>query len=288
MSQDNQQENQQVDLSKQRVILEMAATGSVEVRRDFEYPPGGGRTMDLYSPPDHRPGEPRPAVVIVAGYPDPGYERFVGCKFKQMGWTVSWAELIAASGLVAVTYANREPAADLDHLLDHLRNEAGPLGIDADRLGLLASSGNGPLALSALLKPGREELQCAALCYPYTLDPVGGGEGAGEQAAGDQAAAGGVAKAAATFGFANPCAGKTAADLAPGTRLLIVRAGDDQTPGLNATLDPFVAEALACGLPLSLANHPSGSHAFDLLDDGPETRALIRQVLAFLQISLTG
>lgn len=270
------QEKPQIDLAKQRVVLEMAATGSVGVRRDVEYPPGGGRTMDLYRPPDQRPDEPRPAVVIVAGYPDPGFERFAGCKFKQVGWTVSWAELIAASGLVAVTYANREPAADLDHLLDHLRDEAGPLGIDAGRLGLLAGSGNGPLALSALMQTGREELQCAALCYPYTLDPVGG----------ETDDAGGVAEAAATFGFANPCAGKSAADLSPGTRLLIVRAGDDQTPGLNATLDPFVADALACGLPLSLANHPSGPHAFDLLDDGAESRAILRQVLAFLEISL--
>jgi hypothetical protein len=55
-------------------------------------------------------------------------------------------------------------------------------------------------------------------------------------------------------------------------------------PGLNALIDRFVPAAIARGLPLTLVNHPTGPHSFELLDDSPTTRAVVQQVLAFLQI----
>src|SRR5258708_29067488 len=89
--------------------------GGVTVRRDVEFGAndGGPLLMDLYYPPDAASGTQIPAVVVVAGYPDPGFERMLGCKFKDMGSSVSWGRLLAASGLVAITYADREPEADL-------------------------------------------------------------------------------------------------------------------------------------------------------------------------------
>ena len=69
--------------------------------------------MDMYYPPDSKSGARIPAVVVVAGFPDVGYEAKVGCKFKEMGSSISWGQLMAASGLVAITYTNREPATDI-------------------------------------------------------------------------------------------------------------------------------------------------------------------------------
>jgi hypothetical protein len=40
---------------------------------------------------------------------------------------------------------------------------------------------------------------------------------------------------------------------------------------------------LAANLPLTLANHAEGLHAFDLFDDRAATRAAVGQVLGFLQ-----
>lgn len=267
MSRDTGEEH----ISKREVVYTLPGTGAVKVRRDVGYvaADGGPLTMDIYQPPGA--GAPTPAVVIVAGFPDPGFEARVGCKFKEMGSSVSWARLLAASGLSAVTYANREPEADLHALLGHVRRHSAGLGIDAGRLGLWASSGHVTLALSALMREPEEHLKCAALCYGYTLDPAG---------------ACGVAEAAARWGFANPCAGRSVADLPPRTPLFVARAGRDQMPGLNDALDHFLSAALARNLPLTLSNHPDGPHAFDLFHDSEASREIIRQILTFLRSHL--
>lgn len=264
-----------MDIAKRTVLYQLPGMEAVEVRRDLAVPAGeaGSFAMDLYSPPGSTGGEPPPAVIIVAGYPDPGFERIVGCRFKEMGSTVSWARLIAASGMAAIAYANREPAADLRALLAHLRGNAAALGIDERRIGLWASSGNAPLALSLLLREGGEEVRCAALCYPYLLDLDG---------------ATSVAETASRFGFVNPCAGKTVEDLRPDVPLFVARAGRDEMPQLNATLDRFLAHALPLNLPITLVNHPRGPHAFELLDDGATTREVVGQLLAFLRCHLLG
>jgi acetyl esterase/lipase len=62
----------------------------------------------------------------------------------------------------------------------------------------------------------------------------------------------------------------------------VARAGLD-SPWLNAGLDRFVERALAAGATIDLLNHPHGRHAFDVLDDDPRSRQIIRRTLAFLQ-----
>src|SRR5436190_5835648 len=94
--------------------------------------------MDFYYPPDWKGGVRMPAVVIVTGYPDPGFEKMFGCKFKDTGSSTSWGRLIAASGMIAIAYSNSEPEPDLHALLDHVRDRAEDFGVDENRLGLWA------------------------------------------------------------------------------------------------------------------------------------------------------
>ena len=260
-------------ITKKTVVYRIPFMDDVQIQRDLVYEAGDACAleMDIYHPPDWRRGTRTPAVVIVAGFPDPGFETRVGCKFKEMGSTVSWGRLMAASGLAAITYTNREPATDVHALLRHVRQHADELGIDADRIGLWASSGNVPVALSVLMRDGVWCPRCAVLCYGYTLD-VGGADA--------------VAGAAKVWGFANPCAGKVVADLPPGVPLLVTRAGRDEMPRLNETLDRFMSEALTHNLPLTFVNHPTAPHAFDLFDDGETSREIIRQTLAFMRLHL--
>jgi hypothetical protein len=231
--------------------------------REVEY--ATGRVIELYTPPGAT-GR-LPAVVFVAGYADPGSEQVFGCKLKDMASYVSWGRLVAASGpskMIGVTYTNREPT-DAHAMLAYLRDHAAELGIDDQRLAIWACSGNVPLAMSLL-----DGMRCAALCYGIMGDRDGGTE---------------TAQAAAMFRFANP--GTTVEQL-PRIPLFLARAGRDQLPGLLVALDRFVAAAIAQGLPITLANHPTGPHAFDLLDDSPTTRANVQQIVAFLQIHLVG
>jgi acetyl esterase/lipase len=187
---------QEEHISRKKVLYDLPGTAAVTVQMDIPYGASGddALTMDLYRPPDAQSGTPLPAVIIVAGYPDPGFQRMLGCNFKEMGSTTSWARLIAASGTIAVTYTNCEPIADAHTLLRFLRDNATTLGINTTRLALCASSGNAPLALSLL----RNDITCAALCYPLTLDLDGHTE---------------VADAAATFKFANPLGASSIHDL---------------------------------------------------------------------------
>jgi hypothetical protein len=238
------------DMATKRVLLELPGMDALHVQRDLDVQ--GVRT-DVYTPP----GPSRGTVVIVAGYPDAGFQKFVGCSFKDLGSTESWARLIAVSGMKVVTYANREPIADLHTVVGTLEP---PIGI-------WASSGNAPLALSLLAHDAPVRVACAALCYPFTLDLDGATH---------------VAGAASTYHFANPATGELRTDVP----LFLARAGRDTFPGLNETLDRFVTHALTRNLPLTLVNHPEGPHAFDLEHDSDTTRTIVRQVLAFLRAHL--
>jgi len=261
------------DITKKGLVYDMPGTADVLVRRDLEFTGADGSPllMDMYLPP----GElgPLPAVVLVSGYKDEGALKMLGCRFKEMQSNVSWARLIAASGMAAVMYTNREPAADFLAALSHVRRTGASLGVDAGRLGLWASSGHVPVALSAFVRGAPVSVKCAALLYGFTLDLDGGS---------------GVANNAKQFGFATPCAGKSVDDLAKDVPIFLARAGRDHFSGLNEAMDRFVAKTLAANVPLTVVNHAQGPHGFDLFDDSGTSRHVITQVLGFLGSELTG
>jgi hypothetical protein len=268
------EESRTNDISKRVVVYRMPETDTVTVRRDVVYrsTDAGDLTMDVYRPPDAAADARVPAVVLVAGYPDHGVVKFLGCRFKELGSSTSWASLIAASGVAAIAYANREPEGDLHAVLGYVRENAASLGIDERRIGVWASSGNVPLALSVLMRPDLAPIRCAALCYGFLLDTEGTTV---------------VADASKAYGFSNPCAGRAVADLPSDLPLFLARAGRDEFPHLNETLDRFVADALARNMPVTVANHATGPHAFDLLDDTDDSREVVRQILAFLRFRLS-
>ncbi len=261
------------DVAKTPVFHELPGADAIHVRHDLPFASVDGDvlTMDVYSPAGQEDGIHLPAIIIVSGYPDLGVRRIIGCRHKEMASVVCWARMIAASGLVAIAYENRDPARDLDDLLAHVGQNAASLGIDGNAIGVWACSGNGPLALSLLMRGDHPATKCAVLCYPFTVDLE-------EHTA--------VADASQAFGFVNACAGRTVGDIRRDARMFVARAGRDGTPGLNETLDRFVTHALACNLPLTLANHAEGPHAFDLFDDSHETRTVIDQALLFMRSAL--
>src|SRR5262249_54369607 len=147
------------------------------------------------------------------------------------------------------------------------------LEIDVTQMGLLASSGNVPNALSLLMQNANSSIKCAVLNYGFMLDLDG---------------ATAVADASSTFRFVNPCAGKTIDDLNANIPLFITSAGQDQFAGLNQSRDRFVSHALRRNLPVTFVNHPGAPHAFDMLDDGSTSRHIIGEILAFLKFHLLG
>ena len=262
--------SQNVDLraiAERRVVYRMPGMSEVTVRRDFTYraADGSAQPLDVYYPP--APAGPQPAVLVVTGYADAGVHRIFGRYAKDIGSNVSWCELLAASGMIAVTYVNTDPAADAVAVLEHVIANGAPIGIDASRIGVWSSSGNVPNALSLLMRR-HAVVKCAALLYGVMLDLDGSNA---------------VAELAQTIRFVTPAAGRTPADLPPDLPLCIARAGRDETPRLNETIDRFVAHALAHNLPMMVLNHHTGPHAFDAVDDSDASRDVVRRVLAFLR-----
>lgn len=223
--------------------------------------------MDLYYPPRETDHERWPVVVIVAGYRGMMEPHPTALTYKEIGWTLSMCQLIAVSGMVAIAYTNRDPVADVQALFEHVHERASAMRIEPTRVGVLAVSGNVPTALTTFLRDAKRPPACAVFGYGCLLDLDGRTD---------------VAEAARQFGFVNASAGRTLGDLRGDVPLLITRAGRDQFPAMNASIDCFVAHSLRANLPITFANHAEGSHAFDLFDDSHTSRDILRQTLQFL------
>jgi hypothetical protein len=257
------------DVFTRRVCLQLDGMDAVAVHRDVTYSPTDrGLRFDVYYPREETDDRRWPVVVIVAGYPGTTEPRPTEVTYKGIGWTVSMCQLIAVSGMAAIAYTNRDPVPDLQALLEHIHEHARSLRIDSTRVGILAASGNAPTALATVTEHASRTPACAVFAYGCLLDLDGATD---------------VADAARQFGFANPLAGRTLADLRREIPLFITRAGRDQFPAMNASIDRFVSQGLIENLPITLINHSEGPHAFDLFDDSQTSRDIVRQTLRFLR-----
>lgn len=261
------EKNQQHDITKMPVVYKIPGMDCVNIQRNIIYRKIGTEnlTMDVYSPDASKNEERRPVVIFVFGFP------MFGHKLKEIQGYISWGQLVAACGLVAITYTYQEPLRDLTALLRYIKNNAVSLGIDENRISLWACSGNVPTALSLLMQESDNTFQCAILCYGYMLDL-------------DESTH--IKEAANQFGFSNDNVGKSVKDLPQQLPLLLIRAGQDQLPHLNHSLDLFLSEALSQNLPITFINHATGPHTFDLLDASDVSCNIIKSVLEFLQFHL--
>ena len=126
------------EVTTRRVLYEIPGMKSVRVEQST-FPGANGEPLplEIYAPVNPI-GDC--VVAMVEGYPSAGFEKHMGCTFMEMEWTISMAQLIAASGMTAVTHSNREAEPDALALMKHL-------GAKYRKVGLWATSGHGPLAL---------------------------------------------------------------------------------------------------------------------------------------------
>ncbi len=251
------------------VVLTVPGMDRVRVRRNLVYEKVGGTEMhaDVYLPPDE--GTRPPVVVFQAG----GAENT-----KDWAAYTSIARLFAASGFAAVPFNHRlrypqrryaEGAEDLRALLELLRRDGSSLGLDGSRVAVATFSGGGPM-LAPLLRQRPPAVRALAGFYSF-LDT--------EHVKLEEAEI--TKETARAFSpLAALEASASAASLPP---LFIARAGKDAIPGVNASIDKFVSEALERNLTLTLVNHPTGAHGFDHKDDDARTREILQMALAFFR-----
>ncbi len=258
-------------LALKRVVYRREGMEAVPTLRDVEYhqSEAGTLALDIYHPHPPASGPAVPVVLFVMGLPDVGVSSPLGFVFKDVEGFISMAQLVAASGMAAVTYTTSLPATDIEHVLDYLDHNSSALNIDTGRLGLWAMSAHVPVALLTLMRQP-QKFRAAVLSNGYTLDLEGTA----------------VTDVFRNFGLANPCEGRTVQDLPPDVPLFIARSGQDEFPGLNQALDRFVAAAIGRNLPVMFANHPTAPHAFEVNDDSERSRCILGQMLAFMQCHL--
>ncbi|HET9849764.1 MAG TPA: alpha/beta hydrolase [Candidatus Dormibacteraeota bacterium] len=254
-----------IDFRPLRVVHSVPWMEQVRRERDLVYKslPAGTLLMDIYRPAPAAGGA-LPAVILVHGDGPPEWLKDI----KDWGQYVSWGELLAASGLNAITFNHRstegwtriaEAASDVEDLVALVRARANAWNVDPDRLAIWVASAGGFLGAHAALA-NRPSVRCLVIYYGM-MAPA-------------------------------PLPGVNVEPFSPGHRLdkdgppiFVARAGLDR-PGLNETLDRFTDAAMKAGLDVELHNHAEGRHAFDVLDSGPRSREIIARSLEFLKSRL--
>jgi acetyl esterase/lipase len=265
------------ELLKKRIVYEIAGMEQSRVAKNLVYKTVEERDLllDVYYPADIRDGEQRPAVVFVHGLGPAELVKHI----KDSGQYVSWGQLIAASGFIAVTFNHRSPdehtsltdvGGDVDELVEYVREHGGELQIDKERLAIWAGSAGVPLGARSALRGTPSFVKCLVAYYgPLDLQPLKSHWHLTEDEVRE---------------FSAPTYLEESAEKL--TPMLITRAGLD-SPELNATIDSFLKEASAKNVTLDFMTHPGGHHAFDVLDDVARSREIMKRTLEFMKSYLT-
>lgn len=143
------------------VVYDIPATKEVKVQRDVPFL--DTLTMDIYTPPDLKAGEKRPAVVFVNAAGDFGVN-----KIKTWGIYQSWPRLVAAHGLIGIAMDadGARIQESVRGVFDFLTTKGAPYGVDGTRLGLYAASAHVRGTYEYLISEhAAKGLRAAALYY---------------------------------------------------------------------------------------------------------------------------
>src|SRR5262245_5796533 len=160
-----------VEVLRKPLVYAVPGMEQAVVRADLSYHTDADDAlrMDVYLPPGLPEGVRRPGVLFIHGGPIPSD---LSLRPKDWGVYRSYGQLMAASGLVGVTFNHRyygidrleQAARDIQAALAYVRARAEELSLDADRLALWAFSGGGPF-LSLALRETLPSARCLAAFY---------------------------------------------------------------------------------------------------------------------------
>lgn len=255
------------DVTRAKLVYELPDMNKVRIQQSILYNTQKNLGLDIYYPPDIKSGETCPAVILVLGYANNVFET----KLKDWQFYISWAKLIAASGMIAVNYETLQPADDVVDVVAYIRNNAAALQIDENRIGIWSCSANVLTASTLLFSERKEYLRCAVFYYGLLLTP-------------DHKYRDAISALTKQVNFSTDGIDRIKyfhQDLP----LFILRAGKDMEI-FKQVADYFTAMALANNVPLTCINYADGGHGFDMSDDNDISRAIIQQTLDFLTFNL--
>jgi len=263
----------QDDILKKPVVVAVPDDVKMTVKRDIRYSDKADRLLaDIFMPADTT--REYPAVIFVHGGPIPDS---VPIAAKNWGQYQSYGALIAANGMAGVVFNYRYSSFADSHnaredvlaLIDHVHNNAAEYGIDNSNVCIWYFSGGGSF-IAPVLERHSEWIKCLSIYY---------------------AVAG--PRAQANMGRDLPDNLKVGLDPFPvldnktdsNPALFIAEAGND-IPELNVTLREFTLTAIEKGWEVEFWNHPTGPHAFDILQDDARSRSIINRTIEFMKYHL--
>lgn len=262
---------QQKDFGKAKIVYSTKAMDDVVVKRGINYleTAASSLTLDIYYPPNKDQTTLLLEVIFVFGYPDSVIQKKLGVKLKEMGQYTSWGKLIASSGVAAITYESRDPEKNIKQLFEYITNRSKELMIDPNRIGIWSCSGNAPMALS--LFAADIKIKCGVFYYGFMIEPPGDNK---------------ASEVAKKVGFVYPDILKNPNLLHWDIPTLVVKAGKDNVPNIQPTIDNFVSLSLSHNSPIEFINYPNGQHAFDVSDDNNNSREIIKRTVEFIRYHL--
>jgi uncharacterized protein YndB with AHSA1/START domain/acetyl esterase/lipase len=250
-------------MEKVRVVPNLKYTNSVDPNI----------AMDVYLPSDLASPEKRPAVIFIHGGAKPEWTP------KDWGIYTSWGRLIAASGFVGVTFTHRleypnrtldAGARDVMDAITYVRSNADKYNVDKDRICLIAFSAGGPM-LSLAMRGDTPYIKCIVGFYAF-MDV--------RQSNYNKSEAPEKLRTYSPIAYLE----KDPRNLPP---IFIARAGLDEVPTMNDSIDRFVSTAISKNIALTFANHPIGVHGFDNQNNDDRSREIVRDAIAFMGSNLS-
>jgi acetyl esterase/lipase len=257
------------------VVYKVPGMDQVKVQKDLKYTnvDDPNLKMDVYIPPGLASNARRPAVVFIHGGAGAEY------KPKDWGFYISWGKLIAASGMVGVTFTHRlgypkpmlaQASSDVTDAINYIRKNADSLNIDKDRICLAAYSAGGPMLILAM-RNAPEYVRCLVAFYAFMDVQQSDLHRANETPE--------MVKKFSPITYLADSANK----LPP---IFIARAGRDEIPTMNDSIDRFIGEAIARNVNIDFSNHAEGVHGFDNQNDDERSREIIRRAIEFMKTHL--
>lgn len=263
------------EIEQMRVVYQLPRMEEIAVRKDIVYKTVDSEDLmlDVYYPLDRQPHILRPAVIFVHGGSQPEHVE----RTRESQPHISWCQLVAVSGVIAVMFKHRtdegysqlaQAGSDVEDLINYVRHHGASLGIDPDKLGIFTFS-SGPIhALRAALRETPPYVRCIIVYYGgmTLLNPKYFRFEPEEE------------ELLKEFSPVYHLSQEDPAKIPP---LFIAKAGLDRA-FLNASIDEFLNIANERNIPITFMNHPTGEHGFDIFNDDPRSREIIKATLAFI------
>jgi hypothetical protein len=196
--------------------------------------------MDVYYPPDFNFEKKLPAVILYSDHRT----------MIDRGSNISWAQLIAASGMVAITYQGTvESEQDFVDLAHYIKKKESYLAVNSRKIGVLARSA-GIVKFAGTLSTRIEDIPLRIRCAVCRIGRV-----------------------------------PEPSEFRPDFPVLILNAGQGHE-GYKESVERFAENAGKFGIDYEILDYVEGVHNFDVHQDTSRSKEITKQTIAFYQKEL--